>query len=122
MRSFMFAVLLCGVTPIATLAETQQNPCGQLASKLDPGRLVVIPGHLSGQVVGGQGRLYFHSAPTPRCKTQTFIVPGDTVDAIEEYMGFSNITYINPRTGRIATGWVESKRLKATGMGIAPSQ
>ncbi|MFM2058403.1 MAG: hypothetical protein RLY71_2788 [Pseudomonadota bacterium] len=80
-----------------------------------------IPGHASGHVVVGKGRLQFFSAPNVKCPMNgVFILPGESVDAYVLSDGFMSVMYLNPRTGNDALGWVEAARLKPTGQGIAP--
>lgn len=60
-----------------------------------------------------QGRLYFHSAPSPACiSKKLFVIPGDslTVYASSE-SGWAQVMYI-AKNGEDYTGWVEEKRLK----------
>ena len=123
MRAFAVSlvVVACGIAPIVA-AQSAENRCERLRANLDADRLVVIQGHRSGRVVTGTGRLHFHSAPSRQCRTEVFIVPGDTVDAVEEYEGFSRATFVNPDSGDTAGGWLESDRLKPSGFGIAPKQ
>jgi hypothetical protein len=123
MRTFVVSlVVACGIAPIIAAAQSAENRCERLRANLDAGRLVVIQGHLSGHVVTGKGRLHFHSAPSGQCRTEVFIIPGDAVDVVEEYEGFSHATYVNPKNGDTAGGWVESNRLKPNGFGIALKQ
>jgi hypothetical protein len=123
MRTFVvFLVVVCGIAPIIAAARSAENRCEHLQSNLDSDRLVVIQGYMSGHVVTGKGRLHFHSAPSGQCRTEVFVIPGDAVDVIEEYEGFSHATYVNPKTGDTADGWVESDRLKPNGFGIAPKR
>ena len=123
MRAFAVSpVVACGIAPIVAAARSAENRCERLRANLDAGRLVVIQGHRSGHVVTGTGRLYVHSAPSEKCRTEVFIIPGDAVDVVEEREGFSHATYVNPKNGDTAAGWVESDRLKPSGLGIAPKR
>ena len=123
MRTFVvFLVVVCGIAPIIAAARSAENRCERLQSNLDVDRLVVIQGHMSGRVVTGKGRLYFHSAPSGQCRTEVFIVPGDAVDVVEEREGFSRATRVNPASGDTAGGWLASDRLKPSGFGIAPTR
>lgn len=84
---------------------------------------VRIAGASSGRRVVGKGRLQFYSAPDFSCRTPgVFILPGESLDAYVEHRGFVAVLYINPKTGKDASGWVESARLRPTGYGIAPAQ
>ena len=123
MRTFVMALLvLCGIGPLTAAAQPGDDPCERLQADLEPDRLIVIPGDRSGHVVTGKGRLYFHSAPADACRSGIFIIPGDTVDAVEAYDDFLQATYVNPRSGESTTGWLPSHRLEPTGEGIAPRQ
>ena len=80
-----------------------------------------VPGYQSEREVIGQGRLYFHSSPYPKCRLpKLFIVPGDKVTAYVEFAGFTAVMYLNKKTGDDAMGWVESARLRVTGRGVSP--
>ncbi|TDN69504.1 hypothetical protein [Paraburkholderia sp. BL10I2N1] len=84
---------------------------------------VYIPGDDSERQVIGKGRLQFYSAPDKKCKIAgVFILPGERVDAYTEYNNFTSVVYINVNTDANVTGWVQSDRLKPTGLGIAPHQ
>jgi hypothetical protein len=74
-------------------------------------------------VVTGEGRLQFYSAPNARCPTPgVFVIPGDRLIAYAVAdNGWSSVTYSNPRTGNVASGWVRSERLKSTGT-VGPKQ
>ena len=115
---FVSLVVACGIAPIIAAAQSVENRCERLQSNLGSDRLVAIQGYMSGHVVTDKGRLHFHSAPSEKCRTEIFIIPGDAVDVVEEYEGFSNATYVNPKNGDTAGGWVESNRLKPNGFGI----
>jgi hypothetical protein len=83
----------------------------------------LIPGHQSGRVAIGSGRLYFYSAPVEECKIKDlFIVSGDQVDAYSDFGKYTFIQYISNRLGDTVDGWVYTDRLKATGYGIAPDK
>lgn len=85
------------------------------------GKEDLIPGHQSGRVVIGSGRLYFYSAPNEDCKIKDlFIVPGDKVDAYSDLGEYTSIQYFSNKLGDIVDGWVHTNRLRATGYGIAP--
>ena len=64
--------------------------------------------------VVGQGRLYFHSAPFPECKTAIFIIPNNYGYTQAVYEGWASITYFSQAAGDVMSGWVEAKRLKIT--------
>ncbi|WP_241011837.1 hypothetical protein [Burkholderia sp. Ac-20392] len=82
-----------------------------------------VTGSDAGRVVIGNGRLPFHSAPDDACRIDgVFVVEHDHVDARTDYGRFTSVVYLNPRTRRIAEGWVSTARLKPDGTGIAPRQ
>ncbi len=64
--------------------------------------------------VVGQGRLYFHSAPFPECKTAIFIIPNDYGYTQSLHDGWASITYFSQQAGDVINGWVEAQRLKIT--------
>jgi len=68
-------------------------------------------------VVTGTGRLQFYSAPSQRCSMSgVFVIPKDELVAYAATDdGWSQVMYMNPRTGDIVSGWVRSARLKQTG-------
>jgi hypothetical protein len=74
-------------------------------------------------VVTGTGRLQFYSAPNERCTMSgVFVIPKDELVAYAETdNGWSQVMYMNPRSGNIVTGWVRSARLKQTGT-VGPKQ
>jgi hypothetical protein len=69
------------------------------------------------EVVVGQGRLQFYSAPNIQCAMKdVFIIPKDEVIAYAQSNdGWSSVMYSNPKTGNDVSGWVKSSRLKETG-------
>jgi len=69
--------------------------------------------------VVGSGRLYFHSAPFPECKTAIFIIPNDYGYTQVVYEGWAAITEFSQPAGEVLSGWVEAQRLKMTDPGIA---
>ena len=74
-------------------------------------------------VVTGAGRLQFYSAPNERCQMSgVFVIPKDELVAYAETDdGWSQVMYMNPRTGNTVSGWVRSARLKQTGT-VGPKQ
>lgn len=116
-HTFIFFLILGLAT--AARADVDCQALSDSASKIG----VYIPGDDSGRQVIGSGRLQFYSAPNSACKVRgVFILPNETVDAYTEYNNFTSVIYINVKTKTKATGWVESSRLKPTGLGIAPHQ
>ena len=76
-----------------------------------------------GNVVTGNGRLQFYSAPNLRCAMSgVFVIPKDELIAYAQTRdGRSSVMYTNPRTGNHVSGWVRSDRLKETGA-VGPKQ
>jgi hypothetical protein len=74
-------------------------------------------------VVTGTGRLQFYSAPNYGCLMDgVFVIPKDELIAYAQTDdGWSQVMYINPRTGNDVSGWVRSERLKVTGT-MGPKQ
>lgn len=84
----------------------------------------LIPAAESHRRVDGNGRLYFHSAPTPACRIAgLFVIAGDPLYAYSQVGPYTDALYINLATGREASGWVESARLakSAYNPGAGPS-
>ncbi len=69
--------------------------------------------------VVGTGRLYFHSAPFPECKTAIFIIPNDYGYTQSVHDGWAAITYFSQQAGEVLSGWVEAQRVKITDPRIA---
>jgi hypothetical protein len=69
--------------------------------------------------VVGPGRLYFYSAPFPKCKTAIFIIPNDYGYTQSLHDGWASITYFSQPAGEVISGWVEAKRLEITDPRIA---
>ncbi|GAA5166514.1 hypothetical protein GCM10025770_23750 [Viridibacterium curvum] len=65
--------------------------------------------------VSGVGRAWLYAAPTEKCKTKRFIVPGDSVTVYTPYKGWFHVMYINVSTGEDFEAWVKEDRLKITG-------
>jgi hypothetical protein len=74
-------------------------------------------------VVTGAGRLQFYSAPSEHCSMSgVFVIPKDELVAYAATDdGWSQVMYMNPRTGDTVSGWVRSARLKQTGT-MGPKQ
>lgn len=76
---------------------------------------VAVADWQAGRRVAGKARLYFHSAPQSACKLrETFVVAGDTLQAMNEYGTYTEVQYVHPRTRRVSQGWVDSGRLEET--------
>jgi hypothetical protein len=74
-------------------------------------------------VVTGAGRLQFYSAPSEHCSMSgVFVIPRDELVAYAATDdGWSQVMYMNLRTGDSVSGWVRSARLKQTGT-MGPKQ
>lgn len=113
---YMFAFIFI----MASFFSHADEFCSNIESKADAER-VIISSDESGYKVSGKGRLYFHTAPNERCKSNdVFIVSGDLVNASADYDGYTYIMYFN-KEGKEFDGWVKSNRLIQTGTGIGPS-
>jgi hypothetical protein len=68
-------------------------------------------------MVTGAGRLQFYSTPSERFQIgDVFVIPKDELVAYAEADdGWSQVMYMNPRTGNTVSGWVQSARSKQTG-------
>ncbi|POR46211.1 hypothetical protein B0G62_12660 [Paraburkholderia eburnea] len=70
----------------------------------------------SDYAVAGTGRLQFFYAPAVGCEMKgVFVVPRDKLVPAEEYVEFTDVTYVNPKTGEKVEGWVETRRLAKNG-------
>ncbi|WP_223565570.1 hypothetical protein [Pantoea sp. OVA07A] len=70
--------------------------------------------------VGGEGRLYFYSAPNEKClEKEVFVVPGNQLYAYVEYGKYYSVMYVT-NDGNQVDGWVKKDRLVETHTGIAP--
>lgn len=88
--------------------------CGKVRAAAQEQQVAVAQWQ-AGRRVAGKARLYFHSAPDGACRLRdTFVVNGDTLQALNEYGTFTEVQYVHPRTGRLTQGWVESGRLEET--------
>ncbi len=96
----------------------EKDNCDHALKRAESDQIRISPA--SSFKVLGEGRLYFHSAPSENCRiNSTFVIPGDDLVAYTEYNGWYSVSYINPKTGKDYDGWVDSKRLKLVGT-IAP--
>lgn len=108
------------ILTLVSFCSEADDYCSRVSSKADVER-TMIPGDESGYRVSGKGRLYFYSSPNDQCRTKDiFIVPGDLVNAIADYEGFTYIMYFT-KSGKDVEGWVRTSHLVATGTGIGPS-
>jgi hypothetical protein len=66
-----------------------------------------------GRVVG-KGRLHFHTAPEPGCRSRSrFIIPGDAVVARWRQGEWLLIDYVS-RSGVVHSAWVNAARIQLT--------
>ena len=114
----LLAPLQCrGAEPDKPAAKVD---CAALAAAAEREEARIDP--VSSFRVGGQGRLYFHTAPDTRCRSQTvFVIPGDSLVAYTALGEWMSVYYVNSRTGQDFQGWVVSDRLVYEGT-LAPRQ
>lgn len=111
---FVFSLMACSP------AFADQAACDKILKKAEQDEVTLSP--VSSYKVTGSGRLHFHTAPTADCVNKdVFVVPGDRLIAYSEYKGWFSVMYMNFKTGKERSGWVESKRLKLAGT-MAPKQ
>ena len=110
------AAALLNILAAPALAEDCKEP------KTGTNAVPIISPPLA-HVVTGAGRLQFYSAPNERCTMSgVFVIPKDELVAYAETdNGWSQMMYMNPRTGNMVSGWVRSARLKQTGT-VGPKQ
>ena len=120
MQSHLLAALLLA---LGTIGSASANvDCAAIEKRASQDG-ALIPGYQSGYDVIGQGSLQLHSAPNSACPLQgLFLMPGDKVNASKDYLGYTFVLFINPKTNVDAMGWVDSSRLKSNGKGIAPKR
>jgi hypothetical protein len=108
---------LLGQSGLPSLAETS---CKE--PKTGTNKVPIFSPPLA-NVVTGAGRLQFYSAPNLGCLMEgVFVIPKDELVAYAQTSdGWSQVMYINPRTGNDVSGWVRSSRLKVTGT-MGPKQ
>jgi hypothetical protein len=88
----------CGAVLVASRAEQVKVPEWQAARR-----------------VTGRDRLFFHSAPDSSCRQRDlFVVPGDALEAHNEYGIYTEVVYVHPKSKRESIGWVETGRLQET--------
>jgi hypothetical protein len=78
-------------------SPVQESACARIGTEVEKLADHLLP--RQGYRVVGTGRLHFHTAPLPSCRTETFIVPSDLVIAYDELDGWVYVMYINPRHG-----------------------
>lgn len=108
------SILIPAIAMSAAARAEAAPDCGKVLAQAREQQVAVAEWQ-SGRRVAGKARLYFHSAPDGGCRLRdTFVVRGDTLQAMNEYGIFTEVHYVHPRTGRTAQGWVESGRLEET--------
>jgi hypothetical protein len=117
-------VALCAVAaatcqPVSA-AEPEAAPGCRAAGDAGNASGLRIADHDSAQLVKGTGRLQFHTAPDAGCVQKgVFILSGEPVNGYVAHKGYTSVMYVNPKTGRVALGWVESARLKPQTVSLA---
>jgi hypothetical protein len=121
LRKIVLAGFACSVTLLVALgASAYAEDCTEPKEGSNEAPMLSPP---LANVVTGAGRLQFYSAPNARCAMPgVFVIPSDRLIAYAlSDNGWSSVTYSNPRTGNVASGWVRSERLKSTGT-VGPKQ
>ena len=113
------AVALLVVLGVSARAETS-DPCKEPREGSKDAPILSPP---LAEMVTGNGRLQFYSAPDERCvMTGVFVIPKDELVAyVQTDSGWTSVVYNNPRTGNSVSGWVRSDRLKSMGT-VGPRQ
>lgn len=112
----LLAILLA-LTSTYTLATDACKTAENLANKeegiLSPSSQIFV--------VTGKKRAYIFSAPDLECKlkNQTFLIPGDKVQAYTKFNNFISIIYFR-KNGTTVEGWIEESRLEATAERSSP--
>lgn len=108
------AFLALSLLFVSSQAWADASACRKVARQAEDGQILLNP-PASHKVVG-EGRLYFHVAPHPDCRSRNvFVIPGDELVAYSEFNNWYSVMYANPKTGKDYDGWVESRRLKMIG-------
>lgn len=67
-------------------------------------------------VVGtSKERAYFYSEASDNCKTDKFVIVGDKVNGFEIAGDYIHASYVNPKTGGSAKGWIKQTQLEQSG-------
>jgi len=62
------------------------------------------------------GRAQFYSAPEPSCEMKgVFLIPNDYVFGHVSYKGWTQVMFVNEKTGKDTQGWIKNDRLKVSG-------
>jgi hypothetical protein len=103
----------------ASAAEPVAGDC-RVAGDVGNASGARIADHDSAQLVKGTGRLQFYTAPDAGCVQKgVFILSGEPVNGYVAHKGYTSVMYVNPKSGRVALGWVESARLKPQTVSLA---
>jgi hypothetical protein len=114
MHGRFLALVAFGALLTCTREATADISCSEVSKQAEKEQSLINP--VSGFKVIGTGRLYFYSAPDGHCRLRdVFLVPGDEITAYDEFMGWLDVMYTNPKTSEDYEGWVDSKRLKFIG-------
>ena len=115
MKLRIWTLLVALSLPVMVIAQTANDSPARCSTEEDLGE-PFAPVEFK---VVGSGRLYFHSAPFPECKTTIFIIPNDYGYTQAVYEGWAAITYFSKSAGDVLSGWVEAQRLAITDPRIA---
>ncbi|MDT2020836.1 hypothetical protein [Methylocella sp. CPCC 101449] len=115
MRTLGLGILIAGIL----FSHAAQAACTAPETGSDKAPALSPP---LAQIVTGNGRLQFYSAPSSRCSMKgVFVIPKDQLIAYAQTRdGWTSVMYLSP-AGDDVTGWVRSARLKTTGT-IGPKQ
>ncbi|MFC7301102.1 hypothetical protein [Cognatiluteimonas weifangensis] len=102
---------------LAASSLVQATECEKLAQFADETGGQIIP--RATFKVTGEGRLYFHSAPSNECRAKEFVIPKDEVVAYQEFRTWTYVMYLHPKTGQDTSGWVQTSRLTYAGTASA---
>lgn len=113
---FLLLVVMC--LPLASIASQY---CDNLSEGHQSGQ-EIIPSDKSGYKVIENKRLFFFSAPDEKCKMKNiFVIKNDLVDAYKIDGDFMFVMYFT-KDKKTVEGWVKSKGLAPTGMGVGPKK
>lgn len=113
-RSHFIVVVSFALVLAATPCCLAQTSCEKLKKLAQAQEAAFYPRR--GYIVGGKGRLYFHTAPDSNCRSKDiFVIQGDHLVAYSEHGGWYSVMYLNPKTGEDYEGWVRPERLKYQG-------
>ncbi|HXY58909.1 MAG TPA: hypothetical protein VEH76_10040 [Methylocystis sp.] len=110
-------LLVCAILLSALESSSRAAPTNACKEPEPGSKAASILSPPFANVVTGQGRLQFYSAPNIHCPMAgVFVIPkDDLVSYVETDDGWTSVMYVNPRSGDHVEGWVRSARLKKTG-------